>query len=261
MRGGFRHRLRGSEDVLYGLIVKMPAPATLELAAYTGFDFALIDTEHGLADGRELEHHLRAADAAGLDCLVRVGGYRGAEVLRALDSGAAGVVVPHVRSAVEAGAAVRSAHYPPVGNRGLATSTRAGKHGTALLSEHVAAAFESTVVIAQVEDGGALEHVVSIASTPNLDGVFIGPTDLSVSLGLPGEFDHPRVLEAIDRCTTGVRHADNAKLCALAGSVSEADEWKRRGARVIFFGAASLLAETLESLVAALHASTTETIA
>src|SRR5262245_35125759 len=105
----------------------MPAPATLELAGHTGFDFALIDTEHGIADGQQLEHHLRAADSAGLDCVVRVGANDSTEILRALDAGARGVVVPHVTTAAEAAAAVRAAHYPPIGKRGLALSTRAGR--------------------------------------------------------------------------------------------------------------------------------------
>jgi 4-hydroxy-2-oxoheptanedioate aldolase len=231
----------------------MPAPAILELAGHTGFDFALIDTEHGIADGRELEHHLRAADAAGLDCLVRVGGHNANEILRALDAGAVGVVVPHVSTAAESAAAVSAAHYPPVGRRGLAISTRAGRQGTADLAEHVDAALTSTIVVAQIEDGEALHHIEAIAATPRLDAIFIGPTDLSISLGHPGELEHPLVVSAIGACVERIRAVGNARLCVLVGSAKEALEWRQQGAWLILFGASALLAASMGELIESLH--------
>jgi 4-hydroxy-2-oxoheptanedioate aldolase len=249
-------------DTLYGLVVKMPAPAIVEAAGYGGFDLTVIDTEHGIADGRELEHHLRAADAAGIDCLVRVGGHDPTEALRALDAGATGIVVPHVTSAIEARAAVSSAHYPPLGRRGLAVSTRAGRQGTTPLTKHIEDALERTVVIAQIEDGEALHHIDDIASTPRLDALFVGPNDLSISLGHPGEFSHPHVVSAIDECVERVHAAGNASICVLVSSVDEAHEWQRRGARIVLFTASALLAGCIDDLLGRLHASTArETVA
>lgn len=255
MRGELVTRLHGTEDTVYGLVVKMPTPAILEVAGHTGFDFAVIDTEHGMAHGGELEHHLRAADSAGLECLVRVGNHDASEVLRALDAGASGVVVPHVTNPDEAAAAVRAAHYPPIGTRGLAVSTRAGRQGTVSLAEHVEAALRSTVVVVQIEDGSALQHINEIASTTRLDAILIGPTDLSISLGHPGEFEHPRVVAAIDECVDRIIAAQNAAICVLVSSLKEADDWRRRGARVILVNATSLLAECLGDFIDGVHAS------
>src|SRR5690348_10268232 len=125
-----QRRLAAGEP-LTGLIVKMPAPAQVEAAGHAGFDFVLLDTEHGPGDGLALEEHLRAA---AIPVLVRV---RSPDaILGALDAGAAGVVVPHVLDPAGAEAAVAAAHYPPRGRRGIALSTRAGGYGTVSLDEH-----------------------------------------------------------------------------------------------------------------------------
>jgi 4-hydroxy-2-oxoheptanedioate aldolase len=240
-------RLHGDRP-LYGLVVKMPAPALLELAGRTGFDLAVIDTEHGSGDTTELEHHLRAADSAGLECLVRVGSLDGTEILRALDAGASGVIVPHVTTPDEAAAAVAAAHYPPVGRRGLAVSTRAGGQGTRSVGEHVADALRSTVVVAQIEDADALHQIGAIASTPRLDAMFIGPTDLSISLGHPGEPDHPHVVAAIAGCVDEIAAVGKARVCVLVNTADEAEEWRHRGASMILFTVTGLLARALAEL-------------
>jgi len=250
-------RIRGVE-VSYGLVIKMPAPALVELAGHVGFDFAMLDTEHGIADGHELEHHLRAADAVGLDCIVRVGGHDSVEILRALDAGAAGVVAPHVTNAAAAAAIVSASHYPPVGRRGFAVSTRAGRQGTVALAEHIESALANTLVIAQVEDGEALDDIDEIASTPSLDAIFIGPSDLSISLGQPGNFHHPRVASAIERCAGGVLSAGNAALCVIVSNVEEARAWERRGARIVLFTVSSLLSACLRQIIEDLHAAKTD---
>jgi 4-hydroxy-2-oxoheptanedioate aldolase len=242
-----------ADGPLYGLVVKMPAPAILELAGHVGFDFAVIDTEHGSADSGDLEHHLRAADSAGLESLVRVGGHNGIEVLRALDAGASGVIVPHVTTADEAAAAVAAAHYPPVGRRGLAVSTRAGGQGTSSVAQHVADALRATVVVAQIEDGDALPRIRAIASTTRLDAIFIGPTDLSISLGHPGEPEHPRVVAAIADCVDEIAAVGQARICVLVNTAAEAEEWRRRGASLILFTASGVLARAFAELSEALR--------
>lgn len=235
-------------DPVQGLIVKMPAPAVVEMAAYAGFDFVLIDTEHGVADGNELEHHLRAADAAGIPALVRVGGPAAAEILRALDGGAIGIVVPHVAHATAAEEAVRHAHYPPVGSRGLAVSTRAGRQGAAGMREHLARAERTTLVVVQVEDADAVTRIDAIVDVPRVDGVFLGPTDLSLSLGHPGELDHPAVAAAIDRLAGTVVERGGPRLCVLAQDEADRDAWLARGAQMILFTAHSLFNERLREV-------------
>lgn len=227
-------------DPVQGLIVKMPAPAVVEMAAYAGFDLVLIDIEHGVGDGNELEHHLRAADAAGIPALVRVGAPTAAEILRVLDAGATGIVVPHVADAAAAEQAVRHAHYPPIGARGLAVSTRAGRQGAAGIREHLARADRTTLILVQVEDALAVPRIDAIVDVPRVDGVFLGPTDLSLSLGHPGDLDHPTVAAAIDRVTDAVLARGGPRLCVLAHDEADRDAWLARGAHIVLFTAHGL---------------------
>ena len=235
-------------DTAYGVIVKMPAPALVELVGHTGFDLVVIDTEHGTADDSELEHHLRAADSAGVPALVRVGSNNPQSILRALDAGATGVIVPHVSDPEDAQAAVRAAHYPPVGRRGLALSTRAGRFGTVPLHEHLAHAAASTIVVAQIEDKQAVPRSARVAATPGLNAVWIGPSDLSLSLGLPGQLAHPTVVGAIDHIAAEVTASAHCALCVLVDSVDQAAQWRRRGARIVLFNSTAILADQLRTV-------------
>jgi len=239
--------MRDGEPV-QGLIVKMPAPSIVEMAAYAGFDFVLIDAEHGVGDGEALENHVRAADAAGVPCIVRVGDLSAIEILRALDAGATGIVVPHVGDAASAAEAVRYAHYPPLGTRGLAVSTRAGRQGARALRDHLARAERDTLVLVQVEDAGAVGRIDEIVAVPRLDAVFLGPTDLSLSLGHPGELDHPAVATAIDRVTDAVVGHGGPALCVLARDEQDRAAWLARGARVILFAAHALFTKRLHEV-------------
>lgn len=245
-------RLRDGERLL-GLVVKIPSPQIIEAAGHAGYDLVVIDSEHGPADTEALEHHLRAAGSARIAALVRVSGTGGGEVLRALDAGAEGVVVPRVNTAAEAEQAVAAAHYPPRGTRGLATSTRAGRHGLVDVGAHVQRAREQTLVVAQVEDAEAIPHTAAIASQPGVDVVFLGPTDLSMSLGRPGELSHPAVQEAIGQIVDAVRDAGGAALCALVGSEDEARAWWLRGAQVVLFAAPSIVSKRLNEIARAVR--------
>lgn len=245
-------RLRTGET-LYGLLTKMPNPATVELAGHVGFDLVVIDTEHGSADADALEHHLRAADAADIEALVRVGTMEPIEALRALDAGAKGIIFPHVNDAETARSAVHTAHYPPLGKRGLAVSTRAGSHGASSTAMHIEDALENTLVVVQVEHAEALNHVLAIASTEHVDAVFLGPSDLSLSLGHPGNLSHPKVIAAIDQVARTVVEVDGVALCVLAGSEREARVWEERGARLVLFSATALMGERFRWIVSQLR--------
>jgi 4-hydroxy-2-oxoheptanedioate aldolase len=245
-------RLQG-RDPLVALIVKVPSAATIELAGHAGFDYVLIDTEHGPNDMAELEHHIRAADSAGIRSLVRVSDAHSPDILRALDAGAHGIVVPHVRSAEDVRGAVALTRYPPAGRRSLALSTRAGQHGIRPVEEHLAAAGRDIVLIAQIEDADALDRLPEIVGAEGLAGVFIGPADLSASLGLAGRLDHPVVRDAVARITTAVLQRRTLALCVLAGDEQEAANWVERGARLVFLNAPALLAARLVAVSDALH--------
>ncbi len=236
-----------------GIIVKMPAAATIELAGCFGFDFAVIDAEHGPGDMSEIEHHVRAADSTGIRALVRVPNARSPDILRALDAGACGVVVPHVTSPEDARDAVTHVRYPPEGRRSLALSTRAGRHGTRPVEEHLEAAQRELTLIAQIEDAEALERVPEILGVEGLDGIFVGPADLSASMGRPGELDDPLVSGAIERVVAETLARPRIALCALAGDEGEGRAWIGRGARLVLFNAPALMAGRFAAIAAALQ--------
>jgi 4-hydroxy-2-oxoheptanedioate aldolase len=236
-------RIRAREPLL-GLLVKMPAPSIVETAGHVGFDFVILDTEHG--EPAELTHHLRAAGSAGVECIVRVGDRRDLGILQALDAGAAGVVVPHVRTGAQARDVVLAAHYPPAGRRGLSGTVRAGQHGVLSIADHVARARQTTVVLAQIEDHDA--DADEIAAVQRLSGVFLGRMDLSASLGVPGQLRHPDVVAAVDRVVgAAARHC--APLAVLVSEPAEGRDWAARGARLIVFTASALFAACLGEIV------------
>jgi 4-hydroxy-2-oxoheptanedioate aldolase len=236
-------------EILYGLIVKAPSPAIVEMCAAAGFDFAVIDSEHGSGDLAEIEHHIRAAESFGMSAIVRVGTNEPIEILRALDSGAAGIIVPHVRSRSAAERVVEAAHYPPIGRRGLAMTTRAGRHAFGKVKEHLAEAAENTLVIVQIEDPEGIEQVVEIAAVPHVDMLFVGPTDLSLGLGYPGESDHPAVVEAIERVINVAAARPKLGLAAFARDTSDAALWQKRGAKLIALASTLLIAQKFGEVI------------
>ena len=232
-------RLRSGKP-LTGLLAKMPCAAQVESAGHAGFDLLVLDTEHGPSGSFELEHHLRAADSAGIPALVRVPGHDAASILSALDAGASGVIAPHVLDAAGAKAIVHAAHYPPRGHRGLALSTRAGRYGAVSLAEHLLRAAGETIVIVQIEDAEAIELADEILGVDGIDGVLIGANDLSMSLGHPGSTAHPDVVRAIDLVIAAAR-SRHVAVAVVVGSPTEAHAWRGRGASLVLFVASHLV--------------------
>lgn len=197
MNREFRVRLRARET-LYGALLNLPSAAVAEILAEAGFDWLFIDAEHGAIDSGELVAILQAVERD-LACIVRVPALDVAAIKRALDMGAAGIIVPQVETAEQAALAVRYSRYAPEGERGMGLA-RAHRYGFAF-REYVAGANEAISVIVQAEHVRAVENIDRIAAVPGLDAVFLGPYDLSASLGYPGQIDHPRVTEAIQHVT------------------------------------------------------------
>ena len=247
-----RRRLLDGETV-YGLVIKASSPALVEMCAAAGFDFAFIDGEHGSGEALELEHHVRAAESFGMPAVVRIGSHQPGEILRALDIGAEGIIVPHVNTRAEAEAIVQAAHYPPIGRRGLATTTRAGRHAFSNLKEHLHYAEQNTLIAVQVEDPEAIEHVEEIASVGYVDCVFIGPADLSLGLGYPGESDHPVVVEAFNRICSAVASKPNVKLGSFGRDARDAKVWTAKGASFVALASTLLIAQKFREVVAELY--------
>jgi len=197
MNNEFRARLHGGET-LYGTLLNLPSPAIAEVLAQSGFDWLFIDAEHGGIGTSALLSILQAVDRD-IACIVRLPELDGGAIKRALDLGAHGIIVPQVETAAEAAEAVRLARYAPAGERGMGLSRAHGYGFT--FNEYIEAANDAIAVIVQCEHARAVENIESIAAVDGLDAVFLGPYDLSASLGHPGDIGHPAVTEAIGRVT------------------------------------------------------------
>ena len=172
-----RTRLAAGEPLL-GALIRVPAEELVEMVAVSGFDFVLLDAEHGPADVTELRRHLLLAETHGVPVIVRVGSNEPALVLRVLDAGAQGIIAPHTDTPEQAVALVASAHYPPVGVRGFATYGRGGRFGLVDPETHRRTAEEQTLVFGMIESPSAVQQTAAIASVPGLDGIMVGIADL-----------------------------------------------------------------------------------
>lgn len=233
-------RMRNGE-VQFGAFVMVPSPSAVEMFGYAGFDFVIIDREHGAGSLETLENSLRAAEASGMEALVRIPNGSASEILSALDAGASGIVVPHVTTAEQAAAIVNFAHYPPYGSRGFATTSRAGRHGFVTVDEHLERARERTLVLAQIEDADALPNVRAIANVEGLDGAFIGPADLAMSLGAKADFNHPKTVAAIDSILDDLSAVNKTMGAAFAADRDAANMLVARGVRMICLSGTAML--------------------
>ncbi|MFC7342790.1 HpcH/HpaI aldolase family protein [Saccharopolyspora griseoalba] len=236
-----KERLRSGERLLGGLL-RMPSETLLEMAAVAGLDYAVLDCEHGPADLIALQQHLQAADACGIPVLVRVGEREPALILRVLDLGAQGVIVPHVDTAERAREVVAAAHYPPLGERGFATYSRAGRFGRGI-DEHLDAARRTTMVIPMLETPRACAAAGEILAVPGVDSALIGPADLSVAMGRSGPGD-PEVAAQIDGAVRAAERGGHPMM-TIVGSVEQAE---KAPPGMVLYNLTHVLMGTLRSL-------------
>ena len=225
-------RLAGGERIV-GTFVKTPSAIVVEVLAMTALDCLVLDAEHAPFDRAAIDACVMAARASGKDVLVRVASSAPEHVLSALDCDAAGVVVPHVRSAEEARHVARIAHYG-AGGRGYAGSSRAAGYGTKPMPAHLSDSAARTVVIAQIEDPEAIDAIDSIAQVPGIDALFVGRVDLTVAYAATDQ-DDPRVLAALDAvCAAGLRHGRPTGL--FLARDGDMPAWAAKGARLFLLG-------------------------
>lgn len=231
-------------ETIFGCFVRYADASLVEMIGYQPWDLLVFDAEHGTIEPRDCEQLTRAAELRGVTPLVRVTANRPDIILRFLDTGAQGAHVPWVNSASEAEAAVRAIKYRPLGQRGLA-GVRAADYGQREpLADYVAKSNAETLVTLQVETAKAVERLPEILTVPDVDVIFIGPTDLSNSLDLPGQVQHPTVQRTIQRIVDAVVPSGKA-LGIMVNSLAAAQEWQERGARYICITLESLLAPAM----------------
>jgi len=193
-----KEKLRAGQ-VVAGVVVNESSPATVERLALIGFDYIFIDCEHSTLSEESVAQLVMAAELRGATSLVRVPLNIPELILRYMDAGASGVIIPGMDSPEAARTAVKAVKYQPLGERGL-SGVRAADYGlTGPLGEYVKAANEETMVLGILEDQKGVSNIRAILETEGFDGVIIGTNDLSNSLGVPGQTTHPKVVEAIGK--------------------------------------------------------------
>lgn len=231
-----------------GAWVKLPAPESVELLAVAGFDFVVIDNEHGAIDIRTTSTMIGLARACGIAPFVRVAGTTPRDVQIPLDAGAAGLFVPQIDDVSQARAAVRATRFPPLGRRGASTSGRAGRWGLEALGEYLRHGNDDVRLVVQVESVAALAAIVEISGVAGVDAVFIGPIDVAVSGQFREVDDTPTdLIEAAER-----RCVDHGITLGTTASGNAEELLERRGHDFLVLGAdTTILRHGAHALVAA----------
>lgn len=193
-----KQALRRGEGKL-GTFVKLSSACAIEALGQTGLDFAILDTEHAPCDQLMLEHLIRAADCVGLPTIVRVSHPSEEHILKALDLGASGVQLPGLESVDEVKKALRYTKYAPMGCRGLSFSQRSAGYGILDKHEYMERSNAGLINVVHIENRAMAEQVEQLCAIPEIDVLFVGPMDISQSLGHPGEPGHPEVAEVVQR--------------------------------------------------------------
>ena len=207
----------------FGVSVMFPSPHVVDMIGRLGFDWVLIDCEHGSISTESVEIMVLAAEAAGITPIARPSVNSFEAIGQLMDRGVMGVQVPHVNTAEDARSAVSAVKYHPLGDRGLAAGVRSSSYGYGMtMSEYAEASNRETLVCVQLEEGEAVGNVEQIMGVEGVDVFFVGPSDLSQSLGYPGRPDTPVVREAMEHVFSTVRAAGK-----VSGSAGNADATRR----------------------------------
>lgn len=226
----FREALESPQGA-FGPFMITSDPAFVESAGYAGYDFVLLDMEHGPGTYENLQNLIRAANVSGVMPVVRVP--RGSDIWidQALDVGAGAVMVPQVDTPQQVKAAISAAKFSPLGSRGTNRFVRSAAYNAIPGSEYFRQA-QDTMVIIQAEGKGFLEHADEIFAVPGIDIVFVGPYDLSSSLGLIGQIEHPEV-EKVVRQLVEKASAYGVKIGCFADTPQMARKWRDMGIKFI----------------------------
>lgn len=221
-------------EFLCGTWLNLGSSLIAEIAGRSGFDWVLIDLEHGAGDHQALLHQLQALESTPAVPIVRVAWNEPPRFKRVLDLGASGIMVPYVNTEEEARRAVAAMRYPPHGIRGVARFNRAAGFGTEF-EEYFSTAAKRLLTITQIETAEAVQNVESIAAVDGVDVLFVGPLDLTTSLGIQMQFDHPDYLEALRKVAAAAeRHGKG--LGILLSEAAQAEQMYEFGFRFVALG-------------------------
>lgn len=236
MSARLKARLKQGRVVRVFLLGQLCLPKLIEMVAWQGgFDAVWFDQEHTGLTTPQIEDAARAARAADIDCFVRLPATDYAAVMRPLEAGAGGVMASMVRSAREVENLLAWTKFQPRGFRGVNGSGVDGRYGGYPAGDYYRRANAETFVAVQIEHADAVEEVERIAAVPDLDLLFIGPADLSQSMGIPGEWEHPRMWHAVERVAKAAR-ANNVPWAILPRDAGHARRCVELGCRMLSLG-------------------------
>jgi len=255
-------RLLKKDGLILGTSCHIYAPEIVEILGSSGFDYVVIDTEHSHTPLDELHNMIRAADSVQATAVVRIPTNDPIMIMKALDAGAAAVIVPHTETREQAINAVRAAQFAPKGERGAFPYVRGGgKHVLmkAEWKEYAEYCNTRTGVLILVEGKNGIENLESIVSVPGIQGFLLGPVDLSVALGHEGDIDHPEVQEAFKKAL-GLSHKYNVPMIipflepTIEGGTKQLNKWRALGGRLFWICLDKMFLKVFaSSYVQALH--------
>jgi 4-hydroxy-2-oxoheptanedioate aldolase len=220
------------QDFVLGTFLEIPSPQLVEILGLAGFDFVIIDREHGSIDLAQTEGLIRACLSTDISPMVRVAQCDPVLIRQPLDMGAVGVHVPQVASVESAALAVRSSRFHPCGERGIQPFVRAASYRAHPTAEYLAQTAEDTAMVFHIEGKQGIEAVDGILALEGTDVVFIGPYDLSQSLGMPGEVEHPLVREAMVEVVEKSKRAGKC-VGTFCDDIASASRWRSLGVRYL----------------------------
>ena len=220
--------------IVFGPFMKFTDPAAVEAMGFAGFNFVIIDEEHGPISLENAQNMVRAAESVNITPVIRVGNNEEALILRALDIGAQGIEIPQINSKSDAVKAVKSVKYSPQGERGVCRYVRAANYSSMDKFEYFKSANKETMIIAHIEGVEGINNLDEILSVPDIDVIFIGPYDLSQSLGVPGEVNHPLVKEKMKEVVLKCKE-NKVAVGTFADNVETAKSWVSLGVQYMSF--------------------------
>ena len=220
--------------------MEVGSPEIVEILGLSGFDFAIIDCEHTAFSGEMVGNMIRAGATSDIAPIVRVRENAAAPILEALDLGAVGLHIPQIASREDARHAVRSAKFPPAGERGFNPYVRAAAYGTQSATEFQQQANDDTLLVLHIEAQESIGQLDDILAVPGIDVAFLGPYDMSQTLGVPGQVTHPLVQETMQAIATAAAPRGVAVGC-FADNVEQAELWLRAGVSYLAYSVDSLM--------------------
>ncbi|MDP7619991.1 MAG: aldolase/citrate lyase family protein [Dehalococcoidia bacterium] len=234
-RNSLKRRLLDGETVIGTMVQEVTNPSIAQVLHSVGFDFFMIDMEHGLFSLETAAQILRVGRILDMCPLVRVRSPEYHLIAAPLDHGAMGIMLPRVESRGEVETLVEAVKYPPIGKRGCSSDAPHSEYRFGQLAEFLETNNEDTLVIAQIERREAVDRIDEVLSTPGVDVALIGSEDLSVSLGVPGETQSAPVVEAIEKVIAAAERNDVVSAIHL-GSVESLETWAAKGMRMLMYG-------------------------